>query len=203
MIEIDFADIVAVPTKRVSEYEEATEEKTESFYLTDDFPGLEFEEENELEEEAPDQSGISPIEEKAPALDLISEAEAKDGAELLVSTIDLATSFLGSIAVNLKLQHKEGGKKVIKRMQAIFEKELMGEDLTKKEQSLLKRYEAYLRDKEEAKKILPFSEQEYNTLVKSATAYIKQKNIRISGGGSFWGDLLLIESMKIGEIAMM
>ena len=52
----------------------------------------------------------------------------------------------------------------MKGLQLIFEKHASGQDLTPKEQSRLNTYLAYLRDKEELNKAIPYTQEEKEML---------------------------------------
>ena len=197
MFEIDLDEVLAAPTKMRSEVSEAETDSTNDF----DFDGLEFEDHEEEFIENETDEALAPS--TSSELKIISDADAQKGAEMAIDLIDTVNQFTLTPLAKWKLTKKLGGKKVIKKFQEVFEKELQGEELTKKEKEFAWKYSSYLKDKEEISNVIPFSEDEREKLTKSMADYFKKKNINFSGQGSFWAEFAMIEGMKIAQVLTM
>lgn len=197
-MEFDLDAILSTPTQSRSEVETEKEENN-SFDLSD----LEFEDneeeyiENEIDSIINDSSSPSPSQETR----LISKEDARTGAELVINLLDSFNQVGLSRLAQWKLKRKLGSKKVIAKMQALFEKDLEGdEELTKKEKNQLAKYNRYLRDKEGISDIVSFSDHEKEKLIKSLTDYFMKKNIHFGGKDSFWFELIIAEGVMITQI---
>lgn len=192
MFELDLSGILEAPTMMRSEVAEK---------VSDDFDlsGLQFDEEEEEEEGITDLAAPEPEQFKIK----ITEAEARDSAEVVVDLIDTFNSVSLTPLARWKLKKKLGGSKVIRAMQAIFEKDIEGKELTPREIQMKRQYVMYLKDKEEAEGLIPFTPEERDKLTRAMTAYFKKKNILFSGDYSFWAEFAMIEGMKIAQILTM
>lgn len=184
MVGIDLDEILGQNTLQRSEVADNSE------FEEDNFSSVEFDDEPI---EAFDDEPL--IEEKP-----YTDAEAKENATILVELIDTVNTTALTPLARWKLRKKRGGKEAIHRMQAVVEKEFAGVELTEQEKKLLYQYKAYLKDKEELESAIPYTEPEKEQLIRSATAYLKTKKIRISGDLSFWGELAMIQGSRIMQI---
>lgn len=128
--------------------------------------------------------------------------EAQENAEILVELLDTINTVTLTPLARWRAAKKRGGKAAIKRMQSIAEKEYAGQELTESEKLLLARYNLYLKDKEEIENEIPYSDEEKERLTKSATTWIKTKNIRVNGGLSFWGEFAMIQGIRIMQVVI-
>lgn len=202
-MEIDLAAVLEEPTTMRSESNEGDLNPTGDDF---NFDNLEFEESEEEHINSEINSALNPEKENEdpePTTVQITPQEAKEGAEMLVDLIDTFNSISLTPLARWKLKKKLGGSKVVKRMQHIFQKQLNGEKIDEKEKQILWQYNAYLKDKEEIENTIPFTTDERDKLVRSMTAYFQKKNIKFSGDYSFWGELIMIEGMKIMGILTM
>lgn len=126
--------------------------------------------------------------------------EAKENAEILVELLDTINTASLTPLARWKLRKKRGGKTALLKMQEIAEKSFSDEDLTEQEKSLLAKYNAYMRDKEQLEKDIPYTDEEKAKLVKSATSWLHRKKIRVSGDMSFWGEFAMIQGTRVLQI---
>jgi len=184
-MDFDLDDILGEPTIQRSEVH------IEDDFSNDDFSSLEFEEITEEVEEIE-----IPEEVEKP----YTEAEAKENATMLIDLIDTVNTATLTPLARWKLRKKRGGKDAIRKMQLVQEKQFTEKELTEAEKRLLFQYQAYLKDKEELEKAIPYTEDEREQLIRSATHYLKGKKIRISGDLSFWGELAMIQGSRLMQI---
>jgi hypothetical protein len=145
----------------------------------DDFTSLDNDFEEDFEDE--DEEPHNPEEE----------------AEKLVGLIQSANLLTMTPLAMWKARKKRGGKQAITRMQEVFAKSLSGQKLSPAEQSQVSRYNAYLRDKEELEKAIPYTPDEVQLLKKMAIPYMKTTKMRINGGFAFWTTLAGIQAQRI------
>ena len=176
--------------------EQETTERSETAFINQteqtDFSVLEFEE-----------PIVPAVTEPAPTELLAVEytfEEAKENAEILVELLDTINTAALTPLARWKLRKKRGGKTALLKMQEIAEKSFSDEDLTEQEKSLLAKYNAYMRDKEQLEKDIPYTDEEKAKLVKSATSWLHRKKIRVSGDMSFWGEFAMIQGTRVLQI---
>lgn len=148
---------------------------------------IEFEE-REIEEEEEEQETPFTL------------ADAKASAEVLIDLIDTLNVTALTPLARWKLTKKRGGKKSIQRMQEIAEKNFTGEELTPEEKRLLYQYNAYLADKEQLEKAIPYTEDEKQRLTNSAIPMMLKNKWKIGGGGSFAMELAMIQGTRVLQI---
>ena len=96
-----------------------------------------------------------------------------------------------------KARRKRGGKGVIEKMQIIAAKNFDGVKLTDKEKHLLHQYNAYLTDKAQLEKAIPYTDDELKLLKTMAIPYCKTSKIRINGGFAFWTTFAGIQAQRV------
>lgn len=124
----------------------------------------------------------------------------KEDAQNLVALISSVNQLVVPPIAKGVLQKRRGGKKTIKSLQALFEKDAQGKDLTEKEQSRLNTYLSYLRDKDEITKAIPYTEEEEKLLVSMAEPFVKASGFKVGGGAAFFGALAAIQGQRIISI---
>lgn len=187
--DFDILDVLEQPTTMRSE---TIEEPVKDFSDGIDFSSLEFEPEPKQE-----------VEEQQEATELVkpyTDKEAKENAEIVIDLLDTFNQALLPPLARWRITKKRGGKEALLKMQLVFEKELSGAELTEPEKRQVWLYNAYLKEKEEKLSSIPFTDDEKEKLVKSLAKYLKEKQTRVSSDLGFWGELAMIEGMKIVSI---
>lgn len=194
MFDFNLDDVLTTPTQHRSEVDEENEKEF-------DLSGLTFEdnEEEEIQEEI--DSALNPN--PAPEIKLITEKQAYEGAEFVIGLIKIANEEGLSRLGKWKLKRKLGGNIALKKMQALFDKELEGEELTAKEKASLKKYTAHLKAKDEIDGIVAMSDERKESLTKSLGKHFYDKQISIGGKDSFWTELLISEGIMITQVLTM
>lgn len=134
----------------------------------------------------------------------ITKEEAKSGAEIVVSLLDIGNKLALTPLARWKATKKRiGDKERREKYMRLYEKEEFEDaELTEAEQKKVNMYRAYLRDKEQMESTIPFTAEEREALVNSCTKYFQDKNISIGGQNSFFGQLAMIETMKLAAIGL-
>lgn len=189
MFDFDLTSVLEEDTIVRSEFSEPKEEEE------DDFSDLEFGDDPDDDEDSPGY--VDP--EQAKTI-VFTDADAKEGAEILVDMIDTANTMIMTPLGRWKLAKKRGGKVGIARMQEIAEKNFAGTELSEQEKRLLYQYNAYLADKEQMEKDIPYTEEEKKRLIKSAIPMIKKMKWKVGGGGSFAMELVMIQGSRVMQI---
>ena len=185
--EIDLLSVLEQPTTMRTEV-------APSNNFLDNFSALEFEEEPDKNTSLGDAiEGDFDYEEEEDEEPHNPEEEA----EKLVGLIQSANLLTMTPLAMWKARKKRGGKQAITRMQEVFAKSLSGQKLSPAEQSQVSRYNAYLRDKEELEKAIPYTPDEVQLLKAMAIPYMKTTKMRINGGFAFWTTLAGIQAQRI------
>lgn len=186
-MDIDLTEILEAPTVIRPEAHQEPKEETE---ITD-FSGLEFSSEPApAPEDEPVE--IEPVE--------IEIYNAEENAEILVELIDVVNIQTLTPLARWKLTKRQGGKPAVRKMQLLFEKKLNDSELTDPEKREIELYQAYLKDKEELERIIPYTEDEKDSLKKSAVPYLSAHKIKIGGGMAFWTQLSMIQGSRIMQV---
>ncbi len=198
MFDFNLDEVLTQPTTLRSE----SEENSNSF-SDEDFSGLEFEDHEEEEIQNEIDSALNPNAPPVEKVKLITEKQAYEGAEFVIGLIKIANEEGLSRLGKWKLKRKLGGNPAIKKMQALFDKELEGEELTAKEKALLKKYNAHLKAKDEIDGIVAMSDERKESLTKSLGKHFYEKQISIGGKDSFWTELLISEGIMFTQVLTM
>ena len=185
-MDIDLTEILETPTVAHPE-ESAPQAETE---ITE-FSNLEFAAEPEPEPEN-EIAAAEPVE--------VEIYDAEENAEILVELIDVVNIQTLTPLARWKLAKKQGGKPVVRKMQLLFEKKLNDTELTDKEKRQIELYQAYLKDKEELEKAIPYTDDEKDNLKKSAVPYLSAHKLKIGGGAAFWTQLAMIQGSRIMQV---
>lgn len=174
--------------------EESTQTRSESrtgnMDEVADFSSLEFE---------PTYVEPTYVEQEDEAIN-ISPYDAEENAEILVELIDVVNVQSLTPLARWKLRKKLGGKTEVTRKQLLFEKKLNKETLTDEEKRDIELYQAYLKDKEELDKAIPYTDEEKKNLKQAAIPYLKQTQLKIGGGMAFWTQLAMIQGSRIMQV---
>lgn len=181
MFDFDLNSVLEQPTVVRSEVLEPEADPTEQ-----SFSGLEF-------DDFPDEENLEQDEEK---VSIPFDAEA--AAENLVSLLAAGNLLLTPLA-NWKLKKKRGGKAGISVLQVAYVKSLgVGADkMTDLEKKQLTIYMAYLRDKEELEKAIPFTDEEIAKLTRLAVPYCKATKFSVSAGSGFWTTYGMMQFQRV------
>lgn len=130
----------------------------------------------------------------------ISPYNAEENAEILVELIDVVNIQTLTPLARWKLRKKLGGKTEVTRKQLLFEKKLSQSKLTEEEKRDIELYQAYLKDKAELEKAIPYTEDEKKNLKQAAIPYLMQSKLKIGGGMAFWTQLAMIQGSRIMQV---
>lgn len=189
-MDIDLTEILEAPTVIRPEVSPSNEPKEETEIT--DFSGLEFSSEPAPAPEDEPVGEIDPVE--------IEIYNAEENAEILVELIDVVNIQTLTPLARWKLTKRQGGKPAVRKMQLLFEKKLNDSELTDPEKREIELYQAYLKDKEELERIIPYTEDEKDSLKKSAVPYLSAHKIKIGGGMAFWTQLAMIQGSRIMQV---
>jgi|GEM_PF-2602212 len=181
--QIDLSSILEQPTKVRSEVYELSDKKEQM----EDLSNLVFEDEKETAENLIEQEQKQPEE----------PYDAEENAALLVGCIASVNDIVMTPLARWKVRHKFGGKKTLKTYQLQFAKSFTNKKLTDQEQKLADLYTAYLKDKEEMEKAIPYTDKEIENLTRAAIPYCKQSRIKVNGGVAFWVELGSLQMERI------
>lgn len=187
-MDIDLTEILEAPTVIRPEVSPPNEPK-EDHEITD-FSGLEFEPLPEPDPKPNEE--VEPVE--------IEIYNAEENAEILVELIDVVNIQTLTPLARWKLTKRQGGKPAVRKMQLLFEKKLNDSELTDPEKREIELYQAYLKDKEELERIIPYTDEEKDSLKKSAVPYLSAHKIKIGGGMAFWTQLGMIQVSRIMQV---
>jgi hypothetical protein len=176
-------DILEQPTQVRSELTTNNQQEMTNF------SSLEFEEVSStpIEQEQEEEFDISPY-------------NAEENAEILVELIDVVNIQTLTPLARWKLRKKLGGKTEVTRKQLLFEKKLSQSKLTEEEKRDIELYQAYLKDKAEIEKAIPYTEDEKKNLKQAAIPYLMQSKLKIGGGMAFWTQLAMIQGSRIMQV---
>lgn len=158
--------------------------------VTTSFSGIEFEESDNSDfEEFEDEKKV----------DSLVPYDPVEAANNLVSLLTSANHLITPLA-RWKLQEKRGGKKKIQILQNSFSKQVSGQELTELDKLRINMYTSYLKDKEELENAIPFTDEEFKTLVNQAIPYCRATRINIGGGASFWTSYGIMQAQRVFSI---
>lgn len=116
--------------------------------------------------------------------------DAETNAVSLVCSIQaLEQTILTPVAL-FKLRHMIGGRETSEAQKAAQVKLFRGEDLTEKEQRILKGLEKYEAKKALVTTALIPSEAKTDQLIKAAIPYCEENRVDVSKGMAFWGSIV-------------
>lgn len=185
--DVDLSTILSQPTQ--TRFESVSTEYAPEATEREALSSLEFE---------PIPQPVSPI----PAEELIdiSPYDAEENADILVELIDVVNIQSLTPLARWKLRKKLGGRTEVTRKQLLFEKKINKEKLTDAEKRDIELYQAYLKDKEELEKAIPYTDEEKKNLKMAAVPYLKQHQIKVGGGFAFWTQLAMIQGSRIMQV---
>lgn len=185
MFDFDIDSVLEQDTITRSEnFEQETEKET-------DFSDLEFEDEDEEIEQEQEEREI-----------VFTDADAKEGAEVLVDMIDTFNTVTMTPLAKWKLQKKRGlrEKGKIAEMEFIASKDFAGQKLTEAEKRKLYQYNTYLASLQKLEEVIPYTDDERKRLIKSAIPMVKKMKWKVGGATSFGLELAMIQGSRIMDI---
>lgn len=172
---VNLRDVIAQETQQ--RLEDAAEHLFEPIKNNDD-----FHEEEEIEEEE--------IEE-------IEEYDAEKNAKSLVYGLQTLDAIILNPIAMIKVRHRAGGGKVMKKMRAAYLKKMNGETLTENDTNLIQALDEYEKKMRLLSDDFLPSERETQEMIKMAIPYCEANQIEFGPGLAFWG---MYASNTIGKI---
>jgi hypothetical protein len=187
----DLGSVLAEPTKpRTQELPKVDIMDQFSDLVFDDVP-----ETKDAENSIRETEHVQEVEEEEEDYDPAQQAEN------LVAVISSANLLLLTPLAKWKLRKKRGGREVIAAMQLAFEKkESAGLELSAEEQIKYNKYTAYLKDKAELLKEIPYTDEEEAQLQKMAEVWMKSSKMKVGDSLAFWMTLAGIQGSRIFAI---
>ncbi len=185
----DLEELIAQPTTQRTEGENNNEPQFEFNEI--EFDSLEFD-----EPEMEDSEDFE--EEEAETIDL-TPYDPVEAANNLVALLTSANHLITPLA-RWKLTKKRGGKKKIQVLQNSFSKQINGQELTEQDKKQIAMYQSYLKDKEQLEAAIPFTDDEFDTLLKQAIPYCRANKIKVGGGASFWTTYGMMQAQRVFQI---
>ncbi len=129
------------------------------------------------------------VQESEPAPEPEAPYDPVEAAEQLVALIQGANTLSMTPLAMWIAKRKRGGSDEIRKLQVLYERKNNGQKLTEAQEAQVATYTAYLRDKEELRKVIPYTDDEMKMLKDLAIPYCRVTKLKVNSGAAFWSAL--------------